>query len=136
MPWIGGAGHDHRAGRTSRDETPYPKSGPAQCPGRLRGHGRPGTERLTAVTACPHTNGAIVGELLSRVIRGRAKVLVVTGSLATEDHADKLEGFRSSCSLAQVWISPRSSEAHDDQKLAYTETKAYWRRTPISAGFM
>lgn len=85
----------------------------------------PGTDRLTAVTACPQTNGAVVAELLCRILRGPAKVLVVTGSLATEDHADKLEGFRStaqSCggSLAIAGVV----EAHDDERRAYAETKA------------
>src|ERR1039457_5946530 len=52
----------------------------------------PGTERLTAVTACPQTSGAIAGELLCHILCSPAKVAVVTGSLATEDHAAKLEG--------------------------------------------
>jgi LacI family transcriptional regulator len=94
----------------------------------------PGTERLTAVTACPYTNGAIVGELLSRIMRAPAKVLVVTGSLATEDHADKLEGFRSTMQIRASLDIARIVEAHDDQKLAYAETKALLAENPEIGG--
>jgi len=94
----------------------------------------PGTERLTAVTACPYTNGAIVGELLSRIMRGPAKVLVVTGSLATEDHADKLEGFRSTLQIGACLDIAKIVEAHDDQKLAYAETKALLAQNPDIGG--
>jgi len=94
----------------------------------------PGTERLTAVTACPFTNGAIVGELLSRIMRGPAKVLVVTGSLATEDHADKLEGFRSSLQAGATLEIAKILEAHDDENLAYAETKALLAKNPDIGG--
>jgi LacI family transcriptional regulator len=85
----------------------------------------PGTERLTAVGACPQTNGAIAGELLCRILRGTGKVLVVTGSLATEDHADKLEGFRASVAAGGGLLDiTKIVEAHDDEQLAYAETRA------------
>jgi LacI family transcriptional regulator len=93
----------------------------------------PGTERLTAVTACPYTNGAIVGELISRIVHAPAKVLVVTGSLATEDHADKLEGFRSTLKIGGLDIAG-IIEAHDDQKLAYGETSALLAQNPDIGG--
>ena len=95
----------------------------------------PGTERLTAVTACPQTNGAIVGELLCRILRSPAKVLVVTGSLATEDHAHKLEGFRSMAQICGGSLEiARIVEAHDDERRAYAETKAALARHPEIRG--
>ncbi len=94
----------------------------------------PGTERLTAVTACPQSSGAVAGELLCRMLRGPAKVLVVTGDLATEDHASKLDGFRSSL-LAGAGIEiARIVQAHDDEHLAYAETKSVLREEPELAG--
>ena len=85
----------------------------------------PGTERLTAVTACPQTSGAIVGELLCHILCRPAKVAVVTGSLTTEDHADKLEGFRSSIRTCGGDLDvAKIVEAHDDERLAYAGTKA------------
>ncbi len=80
----------------------------------------PGTERLTAVTACSYTNGAVVGELLCRFIRGSGKLAVVTGSLATEDHADKIKGCRSTLARLGSPLEIASIiEAHDDERLAY-----------------
>jgi LacI family transcriptional regulator len=94
----------------------------------------PGTERLTAVTACPSTSGAVVGELLYRILRSPSKVLVVTGSLATEDHANKLEGFRSSLEVCGGMEIVRIVEAHDDELLAYVETKAVLAENPDLGG--
>jgi LacI family transcriptional regulator len=91
----------------------------------------PGTERLAAVTACPYTNGAIVGELLGRLVHGPGSVGVVTGSLATEDHADKLEGFRSSLGMFGGGLEiARVLEAHDNQQLGYSGTKAMLAQNP------
>lgn len=85
----------------------------------------PATERLTAVTACPQTSGAIAGELLCHILCSPAKVAVVTGSLATEDHAAKLEGFRSSIETRGGALEiAKIVEAHDDGRLAYAGTKA------------
>lgn len=84
----------------------------------------PATERLAVVTACPQTSGAIAGELLGRLVRGPGSAGVVTGSLATEDHAQKLDGFRAS--LAGVGSELKVAgvvEAHDDKQLAYSGTK-------------
>jgi LacI family transcriptional regulator len=93
----------------------------------------PGTERLTAVTACPQTNGAIVGELLCRILRSPARVLVVTGSLATEDHAHKLEGFRS---MAQICggrsRSPESWKPMTTSGGLMPKPKSRWPRTRTS----
>jgi LacI family transcriptional regulator len=82
----------------------------------------PGTERLTCVSACSSTSGAMAGELLSRVRPGAA-LAVVTGSLATEDHAHKVEGFQS----AVAEFDPSAKivdviEAHDDAGAAFTKT--------------
>ncbi|HZU29097.1 MAG TPA: LacI family DNA-binding transcriptional regulator [Bryobacteraceae bacterium] len=84
----------------------------------------PGTERLTAVTACPYSSGAIAGELLCRILRGPAKVLVITGGLGTEDHASKIEGFRASLQAGNGIGIERLVEAHDDEQLAYSGTKS------------
>jgi LacI family transcriptional regulator len=88
----------------------------------------PGTERLAAVTACPHTSGAIVGELLGRLLREPGRVAVITGSLATEDHAEKLKGFRSSLAMFGGGLEvARVIEAHDNGQLAYGGMKALIR---------
>jgi LacI family transcriptional regulator len=95
----------------------------------------PGTERLTAITACSSTNGAIVGELLGRVIHGKGKLAVVTGRLTTEDHADKLEGFQASLKQLGTPLEVVSViEAHDDERLAYSSMKGVIERNPDLRG--
>src|SRR5947208_11835685 len=95
----------------------------------------PGTERLTAVTACSYTNGAIVGELLCRFIRKPGKLAIVTGSLTTEDHADEIEGFRASLARLGTPLEISSIiEAHDDERLAYSGMKETLAANPDLRG--
>ncbi len=95
----------------------------------------PGTDRLTAITACSSTNGAIVGELFSRIIHGKGKLAVVTGSLATEDHADKVKGFEASLTQFGAPLEIVSViEAHDDERLAYSSMKTVIERNPDLRG--
>lgn len=84
----------------------------------------PGTERLAVVTACPQTGGAVVGELFGRLLHGPGAVAIFTGSLATEDHAQKAKGFRSSVAAfgGGLQVAP-VIEAHDDEQLAYAGAK-------------
>jgi LacI family transcriptional regulator len=91
----------------------------------------PGTERLAAVSACPFTNGAMAGELFARFLAIRGQIAVVTGSLSTEDHAQKLRGFRESLSACGDTCEVVSIiEAHDDGPNAYRQTKEMLRTHP------
>jgi LacI family transcriptional regulator len=88
----------------------------------------PGTERLAAVTACPATSGAMAGELLCRTVRSSGSFGLVTGSLLTKDHADKVEGFRSTMTT----LDPQREiatiiETHDNARAAYEKTAAILR---------
>lgn len=89
----------------------------------------PGTERLATVTACPFTCGAVAAELLCRTVRPPGPFALVTGSLETEDHAEKVEGFRSTVKA----LDPRREiaaviETHDDPRAAHSRTSALLRR--------
>ncbi|MGO9011999.1 MAG: LacI family DNA-binding transcriptional regulator [Bryobacteraceae bacterium] len=89
----------------------------------------PGTERLAAVTACPFTCGAVAAELLCRTARSPGPFALVTGSLETEDHAEKVEGFRSTMKV----LDPKREiaaviETHDDAQAAYSQIGALLRR--------
>ena len=88
----------------------------------------PGTERLAAVTACPFTSGAVVAELLCRTVRFAGTFALITGSLKTEDHAEKVEGFRSTMKA----LDPNREiaaivETQDDARIAYSRTRALLR---------
>jgi LacI family transcriptional regulator len=49
--------------------------------------------RSTAISVEPRLNGTLAAELMAKMSPPRARVAVVTGMLATEDHAHKVEGF-------------------------------------------
>lgn len=80
----------------------------------------PSTDRLTAVSTDPFTNGAVVGELLCRIVSGRGRVGVLTGDLSTFDHSEKLRGLMSSLEIEgnQLAVS-EVIETHDDEIIAY-----------------
>jgi LacI family transcriptional regulator len=94
----------------------------------------PGTERLTCISACPLTSGAMAGELLCRVRPGCAYA-IVTGSLATQDHAQKVDGFRSA--IAEMGGPGEIAaviSAHDDPQTAYSSTAEILRQRPDIGG--
>lgn len=49
--------------------------------------------RSTAISVEPRLNGTLAAELMAKMTTPRARVAVVTGMLATEDHAGKVMGF-------------------------------------------
>jgi LacI family transcriptional regulator len=95
----------------------------------------PGTERLTAVSVDPITNGSLVGELMGRFLGGEGRVVLVTGLVSTADHAGKLDGFRRTA--AEMW--PRLEiaaviEAHDDEVEAYEKCREAFAASRDVAG--
>ena len=85
----------------------------------------PACERLTSVSADPFTVGSVAGELLSRFLPGGGDVAFFTGWLGTEDHAQKLRGFRSSLEEVGRGVDLVSVvEAHDDERVGYRRALA------------
>jgi len=79
----------------------------------------PESERLTTISSDPYVSGAMAAELLTRFSPGRDSALIVTGSLSTADHAEKVRGFKeflekSSASMRVGCVV----EAHDDPEQA------------------
>ena len=84
----------------------------------------PGTERLTAVSADPFVSGALAAEVLQLTVRGSGTVAVFTGDLSTMDHSEKVRGFKHSLESLPGSLKPSSiAETHDDERLAYNETR-------------
>lgn len=80
----------------------------------------PDTQRLVSVSADPHTVGAVVGELLARMLPGGGRVAFFTGWLGTQDHAEKLRGFESSLAATNPALALAAVvEAHDDEREGY-----------------
>ena len=88
----------------------------------------PGTARLTAVTPDHYASGSLVGELLHRILPQGGRLAVITGELATFDHAEKLRGLLAGLQMGggRVVISS-VFEAHDDLSLAYQQTRELLR---------
>jgi LacI family transcriptional regulator len=85
----------------------------------------PGAPRLSSIGIDPRTSGALVGELIGRCLGGRGAVALVSGSLATTDHAGKLEGLEAACRA--WWPALRIAhvlEAHDDEREARVKMRA------------
>jgi LacI family transcriptional regulator len=84
----------------------------------------PGTERLTSISSDPFTSGAMAAELLTRCVQQPGPILLVTGDLSTNDHAEKVRGFQES--LTGMRIPPELVhivEAHDNPDEAYQKTR-------------
>ncbi|MFB3852792.1 MAG: substrate-binding domain-containing protein [Vicinamibacterales bacterium] len=80
----------------------------------------PGTERLTSVSADPFTVGAVAGELIGRCLPSGGRVAFFTGWLATQDHSEKLRGFRQSLRISGKGAEiAQVVEAHDDPRAGY-----------------
>lgn len=89
----------------------------------------PGTERLTAVSAEPFISGAIVGELLERMVRDSGTVSVFTGDLSTIDHSEKVRGLKHSLGSLSASLSVSEvMETHDDETTAYNQTRKLIKR--------
>jgi LacI family transcriptional regulator len=85
----------------------------------------PAAPRLSSIAVDPRTSGALVGELIGRCLNGRGTIALVSGSLATTDHAGKLEGLEAAC--RSWWPTLRIAhvlEAHDDEREARTTMRA------------
>jgi LacI family transcriptional regulator len=95
----------------------------------------PGSERLTSVSEDPYLSGCVVGELIGRFLPPGSRAIVVTGILATLDHAEKVKGFRDTFgSFCHNGELVGVIEAHDDQAQAYDKTWAALKQHPDLAG--
>jgi LacI family transcriptional regulator len=91
----------------------------------------PGSEQLTTISSDPFVSGAMAAELLTRFSPSCGPGLIVTGSLSTVDHAEKIRGFKEflKCSSSVTEIAS-VIEAHDDADEALRLTRACLKRHP------
>ncbi len=92
----------------------------------------PKTERLTAISTDPYTSGAMVAELFLRTVQKPGSVLVVTGDLSTNDHAEKLRGFQEFLATGDHLSLRAVIQAHDDPEEAYRNVSNHLARVPDS----
>lgn len=85
----------------------------------------PRTERLAAVCTDAAASGGIAAELLALTIKEKAAVATITGSLGTQDHAEKLRGFAATLATVAPHLSLLPAmESHERPKEAYQATLA------------
>jgi LacI family transcriptional regulator len=90
-----------------------------------------GTARLGVVSIDSPASGALAGELLSRLLQGKGNVVVITGDLATTDHAEKYNWFREG--VNKFFPSVRVMEPvqnHEDETEAYETCRKLLREHP------
>ena len=93
------------------------------------------SRRSTLVCANPELQGNLAAELLAKFIHGQAEVAVITGMLQTEEHHQKVEGFRAR--FAEYATSGQNVlvvEAHESETEGYEKTKELLSQNPRLRG--
>ena len=94
----------------------------------------PATERLACVYVDHFVSGSMVGELMGQFLPEGGDVLVVTGSLSTFDHAEKLRGFEHcAASLFPRLRVAQVIEDHENLDESYTKCRKALRQGRIRA---
>jgi LacI family transcriptional regulator len=81
------------------------------------------SRRSTVVCANPELQGRLAAELLSKFTQNRADVAIITGMLHTEEHRQKVEGFKARFSQSSLAGSIRVVEAHESEVESYGKTR-------------
>ena len=95
----------------------------------------PQSHRSSVVCVNPELNGLLAAELLSKIVPPSSDVAVVTGMLRTEDHSQKVKGFRAGFSRhAQGGKIVAVLEAHESEEESYRKTRELLSRYPNLRG--
>lgn len=88
----------------------------------------PRLHRLASVTADSFISGSMAAELLGSWIQSRGDVVMFTGDLEVQDHADKLRGFAGTLAMhaPHLRLTP-TVESHDSPREAYAAAKEVLR---------
>lgn len=86
----------------------------------------PGTEKLTTVSVDTAASGALVAELMGRLIQGKGEVAITSGDLEVADHIEKFEAFTGTLQslFPAIRVSP-PIENHESEVEAYEKTLAF-----------
>jgi len=95
----------------------------------------PGSQRSTVVRVDPDIGDRLVAELMGRFVPPQAQTAVVTGTLNTEDHCRKTEGFRAAfpqyCQGGQILDV---IEGHEDGDETFEKCLKFLKAHPDVAG--
>jgi LacI family transcriptional regulator len=93
------------------------------------------SRRSSVVSSNPELQGRLAAELLSKFLQCQADVAVITGMLRTEEHWQKVEGFRARFAQSS---SPATNiqvvEAHESEAESYRKTRELLSENPKLRG--
>lgn len=91
--------------------------------------------RLSSVTVEASVSGGIAAELLGKIVPDRKPVVVITGDLNIQDHAQKLRGFAASLAMLSPHLTMLAAvESHDSPRDAHKATLDLLRNQPDLGG--
>jgi LacI family transcriptional regulator len=82
----------------------------------------PGVARLASISVDHAVSGSIAAELMGQVLAGHGSVLLVTGSLAISDHAEKVMGFQNCMYSPNIRVAG-IIEDHESEEESYKKCK-------------
>jgi LacI family transcriptional regulator len=83
----------------------------------------PDTSRLSSVSVDAYVSGAVAAELISHKLQTPSKVAIITGDLATFDHAEKLRGFAATLAILAPHLTLLPVvESHESPEDAYRQS--------------
>lgn len=86
--------------------------------------------RLSSIAVEAAISGGIAAELLGQIVREKGSVVVITGDLKIQDHAEKLRGFAAAlATLAPHLQLLPTIESHESPDDAYRATAALLKRS-------
>jgi LacI family transcriptional regulator len=99
------------------------------------GSDAPESRRSTVVYANPDLQGRLAAELLSKFIPRKSDVAVITGMLQTQEHRQKVEGFRARFAESSLpGVDIHVLEAHESEVESYRKTRELLTRSPNLRG--
>lgn len=89
----------------------------------------PGTEKLTTVSVDTVASGALVAELLGRLLQGKGRIAITSGDLEVADHIEKYEAFTQTLKsmFPRMKVFP-PIQNHESEVEAYEKTLAFLSR--------
>lgn len=91
--------------------------------------------RLSSVAVEASVSGGIAAELLGKIVPDRKPVVVITGDLKIQDHAQKLRGFAASLATFSPHLTMLAAiESHDSPRDAHKATSELLKNQPDLGG--
>jgi LacI family transcriptional regulator, galactose operon repressor len=116
-------------------KTPIRRASRAHIPVVCLINDGPGTEKLTTVSVDTVASGAMVAELMGRLLQGKGQIAITSGDLEVADHIEKYDAFTGTLkSLFPAMEIFPPIENHESEAEAYEKTLAFLSAHPDISG--